>query len=118
MAKHLTKKQTLFIEIYLRTGNASEAYRTAYDAEAMSQKSVWREAHTMLHHPKVAPRIRQATVILNRRIAELIEKLALTEESQFRRLEYLFFDAMVKGDYSRAVKAVREQNILMGFRPE
>ena len=35
MAK-LTPKQELFAQTYIKTGNASEAYRTAYDANPKS----------------------------------------------------------------------------------
>jgi len=34
--KKLTPKQERFVQEYLATGNASEAYRRAYDAENMS----------------------------------------------------------------------------------
>lgn len=53
----LTSKQQAFVAAYLETGNASDAYRTAYDAAGMSPASINREASALLDHPKVAARI-------------------------------------------------------------
>jgi len=53
----LTAKQEAFILAYLETGNACEAYRRAYNASGMNAATVNREAHGLLEHPKVAPRL-------------------------------------------------------------
>jgi phage terminase small subunit len=52
----LTVKQERFAQEYVATGNASEAYRRAYDTQG-SPETVAREAHRLVWHPKVAPRI-------------------------------------------------------------
>ena len=39
MADKLTPKQEAFVLAYIETGNASEAYRRAYNAENMSERS-------------------------------------------------------------------------------
>jgi phage terminase small subunit len=54
-AQQLTPKQTAFIHAYLETGNASEAYRKAYDASAMSAGSLRKEAGRLLEHLRIAP---------------------------------------------------------------
>jgi phage terminase small subunit len=57
MSDKLTPKQEAFVRAYLKTGNASDAYRMAYDAQDMKPESVNREAKALLDHPKIAPRI-------------------------------------------------------------
>ena len=52
----LTIKQERFAQEYVATGNASEAYRRAYDTQG-NPETVAREAHRLVWHPKVAPRI-------------------------------------------------------------
>lgn len=53
----LTPKQEAFAQAYLETGNASEAYRRAYNAEGMKEKSIHENASKLLNHAKVAPRL-------------------------------------------------------------
>lgn len=57
MANRLTIKQENFCLAYVETGNASEAYRRAYDTEDMLPTTVNRHAHGMLENDKVAARI-------------------------------------------------------------
>lgn len=59
MADKLTPKQEAFVLAYLKTGNATEAYRTAYNPKTMSDENIWTEASKLLKHPKVAPRLAQ-----------------------------------------------------------
>lgn len=56
-AKKLTIKQEKFCNKYLECGNASEAYRFAYDCSRMTDKQIWEEASKLLSSPKVAQRI-------------------------------------------------------------
>lgn len=56
----LTPKQEAFACAYIECGgNASEAYREAYDAGGMSDESVHVEASRLLSHPKVALRVKE-----------------------------------------------------------
>lgn len=55
----LTPKQELFCQHYVDIGNASEAYRLAYNCENMKQATVWRNASAMLDNNKVAARIKE-----------------------------------------------------------
>lgn len=50
----LTPKQEAFCLAYIETGNASEAYRRAYDAENMSVDAVKVEASNLLKHPNIS----------------------------------------------------------------
>ena len=50
----LTPKQQAFALAYVETGNASEAYRRAYDAENSSPETIKVEASRLLDNPNVA----------------------------------------------------------------
>jgi hypothetical protein len=79
----LTPKQEAFILAYLETGNASEAYRRAYNASGMNAATVNREAHSLLEHPKVAPRIRE---LQNHVTNQAVEQVALSRAWVLDRL--------------------------------
>jgi phage terminase small subunit len=49
----LTPKQEAFARAYVETGNASEAYRQAYEARRMSEKAIGNEASRLLAHPGI-----------------------------------------------------------------
>lgn len=53
----LTQKQEAFCLAYIKTGNASEAYRGSYSASKMTDKQVWEEASKLKNSPKVDQRI-------------------------------------------------------------
>lgn len=54
----LTPKQEAFALAYVETGNASEAYRRAYDAGGMKPASINRKAKELLDNGKIAARVR------------------------------------------------------------
>jgi len=66
MNDYLTVKQYNFCQQYMLTGNASEAYRLAYNAENMKIETIHRKATEVMANGKVAARIqvlqRQAQV--------------------------------------------------------
>jgi phage terminase small subunit len=53
----LTPKQEAFACAYIETGNASEAYRRAYDADCMKAETVNRKAKECLDNGKITARI-------------------------------------------------------------
>lgn len=55
--KNLTVKQEKFSLAYVETGNASEAYRQAYNAEGMKPETVHRKASELLADGKITARI-------------------------------------------------------------
>lgn len=55
----LTPKQEAFCLAYIETGNASEAYRQAYNAETMKAESVHRKAKELLDNGKITARIEE-----------------------------------------------------------
>ena len=54
MDKALTPKQEKFCRAYIETGNASEAYRRAYDAGGMKSETINRRAKECLDNGKIA----------------------------------------------------------------
>jgi phage terminase small subunit len=59
MHTRLTQKQERFCLAYIETGNASEAYRRAYDASKMKPESVNRKAKELMDNGKIAARLAQ-----------------------------------------------------------
>jgi phage terminase small subunit len=55
----LTIKQERFCMVYVETGNASEAYRQAYNAENMSNEAIWVEGSRLMDNPIVSLRIEE-----------------------------------------------------------
>jgi phage terminase small subunit len=53
----LTDKQEAFVQAYLSGENASDAYRSAYDAAGMKPSTIWENACRLLSHNKVAARV-------------------------------------------------------------
>lgn len=59
-SRNLTLKQERFAIEYVRNGgNASAAYRAAYNAQNMNEATVADEAYHLTRHPEVAPMIDQ-----------------------------------------------------------
>ena len=57
MADKLTPKQEAFTLAYVETGNASEAYRRAYNAENMSEKVIHNKASGLLKRGDIRVRV-------------------------------------------------------------
>ena len=53
----LTAKQEAFCLAYIETGNASEAYRMAYDASNMKPETVNRKAAELMNNGKITARV-------------------------------------------------------------
>lgn len=87
----LTPKQEAFCQAYIETGNASEAYRTAYAADKMKPETINRNAKALLDNSKIATRVAELqgeikqrhNVTVDSLIAELEEarKAALGAET-------------------------------------
>lgn len=87
----LTQKQENFCLSYVAQGNASAAYRTAYNADNMGEESIRVEAYKVMSRPHVSLRIEQLKAAAAKRneitvddlIAELEEarQVALSAET-------------------------------------
>lgn len=83
--KSLTLKQEKFCQYYVDIdGNASEAYRMAYDCSKMKQESVWRNAHALMQNIKVSSRIK-----------EIREKRAKETEVKRETVERVLMDIII-----------------------
>jgi phage terminase small subunit len=76
----LTPKQEAFALKYVECGNASEAYRHAYDAAKSQPKVIWNEASKVLSNHGVAMRVMELQ-------AEVAERTKVTVESITRELD-------------------------------
>ena len=89
---NLTPKQEKFCQLYIELGNASEAYRQAYDASRMKAETINTKAKELLKHGPITVRISELqdehkqrhNITVDDLIAELEEarKLALNLEIQ------------------------------------
>lgn len=94
----------MFAETYVQTGNASEAYRTAYDAERMKPASVEVAASQLLHNHKVTIRVRQ----LQAQVAEkheitrdwIVSRLVDTYDKASRSVAVLDRKGELTGEYA------------------
>ncbi|KAA6316689.1 hypothetical protein EZS27_033036 [termite gut metagenome] len=80
----LTIKQEDFCNYYIETGNASEAYRRAYDCSNMTDKTVWEKASELLDNGKVTARVNELQ-------NELKAKSDITKERILKELECIAF---------------------------
>ena len=94
----LTQKQENFCLAYIETGNASEAYRKAYNAAGSSEKSVWELASKMLDNPKVISRLEALR-------EQAACRALLTLERHLEELATLRDEARAEGRYSAAIAA-------------
>lgn len=94
----LTQKQENFCLAYIETGNASEAYRKAYNAAGSSEKSVWELASKMLDNPKVISRLEALR-------EQAARRAILTLERHLEELATLRDEARAEGRYSAAIAA-------------
>lgn len=94
----LTQKQENFCLAYIETGNASEAYRRAYDAENMSQAVISNKASLLLARGDIGVRVAELR-------QPVIEAVRVTLAAHLTRLEELSFGAEQAGQFSAAINA-------------
>ena len=107
----LTPKQENFCLAYLETGNASEAYRRAYDADGMTPESVNRKAKEVIDNVKIAARLEELR-------APVREKALLTLESHLKRLDDLSRKAEDAEQFAPAITAETNRGKAAGLYTE
>lgn len=108
----LTVKQEAFVQAYIETGSASEAYRQAYDVSATTKpETVWQSASRLLADRKVTARIDEMYKLAEGKTLFAVEQ-ALEEFEEARQL------AMDNGQPSAAVAAVTGKAKLFGLMTE
>ena len=94
----LTPKQEAFCLAYLETGNASEAYRRAYDAENMKPESINRKAKDVIDNVKIAARIEALR-------KPALKRAQMTLEGHLADLQMLRDKALEADQFSAAISA-------------
>lgn len=84
---NLTPKQEAFAQAYIETGNASEAYRRAYNAERMKPDGIHVNASKLLARTKVALRVAELKAAHVERHNVTVDDIAemLREDRAFAR---------------------------------
>ncbi len=94
----LTQKQENFVLAYIETGNASEAYRRAYEADGMKPETVNVKASQLLRQDKIRIRLEELR-------KPVTVSAQLTLEQHLSDLEKLRELAKEEGKYGPAVQA-------------
>ena len=104
----LTLKQEDFCRVYVELGNASAAYRQAYNAEKMKPDSINRMAHELLKNLKIASRIKELR-------APVREATQITLVSRLEDLKKLRDKAVSHGQLSAAINAEIARGKVVGL---
>jgi phage terminase small subunit len=96
--KPLTQKQEAFCIAYLETGNSSESYRRAYDAENMKPETINKRASELLLSGEIAGRLQELR-------KPAIEKAQITLEQHLNDLKRLRDAAESAEKYGPAIQA-------------
>jgi phage terminase small subunit len=102
----ITCKQETFCQGIASGLSQSEAYRRAYNAERMSDKSVWETSAQLVNNLKVASRITALK-------AEIANKHLWTREKSVKALAAIAENPVEKT--SDKVSAIKELNSMHGF---
>lgn len=100
----LTAKQEAFAQAIADGMTQADAYRTAYDAENMSDNVIWSEASKTMAHPKVAERVKELKSML-------VEKVLWTRDMSVKALVQTFKES----SGSVKVACVKELNQMHGY---
>ncbi len=91
-SENLTPKQQKFAQEYLITGNASKAYKLAYDTSHMKPATINRKAKECLDHGKITARIKQLRSAIAKR-AQIDQDMLMEEYARIAFLDFrIFFD--------------------------
>lgn len=106
----LTQKQENFCLAYIETGNASEAYRSAYNAENMKSETIHVKACELLKKGNVAVRLDELRT-------KAIKRNEITVDDLVKELERARIAALAAGTVqaSAAISATMGKAKLLGF---
>lgn len=111
MSASMTPKQERFCLAYIETGNASEAYRRAYNAGSMKPATVNRKAAELLDNGKVTARLAELRL-------PAIVSAQMTLEGHLADLKAIRDKAVAGENYSAAVAAEVSRGKASGFYTE
>lgn len=115
----LTAKQEAFKNRYFENGkNGIEAYMFAYDAEGMNRRSIYKEVHKLLNHPKLTPHLKYQQEQINAQISEKINYGVVEAFNALLTAQQMAFDEKkhIKTTYS--VKEVAAPNVAAYLKAE
>lgn len=107
MATNLTLKQEAFVQAYLTTGNASEAYRLAGYSQNASPKTINEAASRLLADSKVAARLST--------LRERLEKKLLWAREDSVKVLASIAKEEPDAPHPARVSAVKELNAMFGY---
>ena len=108
----LTQKQEKFVQEYITNGgNATQAYKTAYDCDNMKSAVINVKAIELLKNGKVSVRLQEHK-------EKLQKKFFYTTEQSFNKLEELQSLATAKANIQAALKAEELKGKLLGLYVE
>lgn len=115
------KKERLCIEYAINGKSQSDAYRSAYNAGNMSDKSIWETASKLFSEHKVSSRIEELR-------ADMVEKAIWTKERSIKVLAEIAEnkkEVMIVSDdgieevkHSDRISATRELNSMHGWKEQ
>ncbi len=108
MNNKLTPKQELFAQKYVESGIAAKAYKEAYSTDNMKDDSIYREAHELVHTPKISSRIEEIK-------QELRDELSITTKDIDRVYEEAISMAYLQNDPSTIIRGNAERSKLHGL---
>ncbi len=104
----LTAKQEAFALAYLESGNASIAYRRAYNAEEMGNQSVAVTACRLLQNPKIALRVQAAR-------DRILDEIVWSRQQSVRTLRDIATGLDRTTTCQARIAAVKELNAMFGY---
>lgn len=108
MTNKITIKQEKFCQKYIETGNASEAYRQAYDCQNSSDAAINVEASRMLNDPKITLRLKEYQ-------DQHRKRHDVTVDSLTNEYEEVRHKAIQAGAFSPAIAAITGKAKLHGL---
>ena len=108
----LTPKQELFAQTYIKTGNASEAYRTAYNVTTKNINTINVKASELLKESKISVRVKELQT-------EQEKKHEISKDKILTRLKEIIFEQELIGvdklDLNAMNKAIDTINKMQGY---
>ena len=104
----LTPKQEAFCLAYIETGNATEAYKMAYDVKTMSDNAIGVESCRMIDSPKISLRLKELR-------EPIIARHGVTVDSLINELEEARQIALESAQSSAAVSATMGKAKITGY---
>lgn len=102
----LTQKQEQFCLKFIECGNASEAYRHAYDTSNSQDKTVWEKASKLLSQAKVKARVEALR-------EKQAEKAVWSAEKKLELLQQIMLSNIGEDDKT-VISALNEHNKMRG----